>query len=52
MKKPLTQFFTTRSVKNHFNMLINKTKEWLINTFPDDKHTYTLCNMNTKSLYN
>lgn len=38
MKKPLSQFFTTKSVENNFNMIVDKTKSWLDKTFLLDEN--------------
>ncbi len=35
MKKPLSKFFTTRSVINNYDMIIQKTHKWIESSFSD-----------------
>lgn len=42
MKKPLTKFFTTQSVKNNFKIIIEETKIWRNNLFSNKTNVYSL----------
>ncbi|XWV25971.1 cytochrome P450 [Tupanvirus soda lake] len=43
LKKPLGQFFSHRSIKKHFSMIVEETNKWLATTFSND-------NIQTKKL--
>ncbi|XWV24728.1 putative cytochrome P450 1A1-like isoform X2 [Tupanvirus deep ocean] len=36
MKKPLGQFFSHRSIKKHFNMIVEEAEKWLDSTFTNE----------------
>ena len=50
MKKPLSKFFTTRSVQHNYDMMINKTEEWINETFSEKINEYTLQNLSLDKL--
>lgn len=45
MKKTLTKFFTTQSVKNNFLMIVEKTTNWTNIFFNKDTNEYSLQNL-------
>lgn len=40
LKKPLTKFFTTNSLKMHYDMIVQNTENWLQETFDNTSDNY------------
>ena len=45
MKDPLKQFFTTKSVENHYDMIKYETDQWMDDVFKNDISTFSLQNI-------
>ena len=50
LKKPLMQFFNTGSIKKHFDMIIQKTDEWILTNFSKETQKYELQNLSLDKL--
>jgi cytochrome P450 len=50
MKKPLMVFFTTKSVHDNYDMIVDATHNWLTDVFNSHHHSYKLQNLELDTL--